>query len=151
MPPCCSLSVAKSLSLTTELTCCRLVPPQDRFALCSNISLGALRANFICADGNDWVAHMAAASWWMILKSLPWTSWERLCFMYSLWILFSTKFFAALETTFLVVSYPGPSGEGGGGWGWRYEATFVDAPESAAKTSCAMVLGQNFVPSSKIH
>lgn len=38
---------------------------RDRFVLCGNASLVALRANFICADGNDYVvlAHKAAASW----------------------------------------------------------------------------------------
>ena len=41
---------------------------RDRFALCGNVSLAALRANFIRAVGNDRVdlAHMDAASWWMI-------------------------------------------------------------------------------------
>lgn len=52
----------------------------DRFALCGSVSLATLRANFIWADGRPCtiLAQTAAASWWTILKSLPWTQ-ERDC------------------------------------------------------------------------
>ena len=52
-----------------------------RFALCGSVSLAALRANFICAEGKDCVvfAHTAAALASTVRKSFPWCSREMLC------------------------------------------------------------------------
>jgi len=72
-----------------------------KLALWGRVSFAAFNANFIWADGRDWVvfAHTAVAlesTWW---KNLPWVPRERLCSRRLLFRLFVTACFAFLATT----------------------------------------------------